>query len=294
MSDFRRQLKFALERAIVSANAESDEEIEAVLKTFRSRADGQIATMREKDSELARRATRVLDEALMEFHMTPSNEFKVGTQASNGTDASLESDDPVENGSGTAVDGERQTTKPDDRSGPNATADGAQRQRSALAPFLTGIFVTLCAGALAVFLAHRAGYLSEFTIFTADHEKPIVIPSEDVARANQVLPEIVDTVLTAKAILDSDPESVLVEDPKRFHQFRNVFPDLYEALSPTAKQWLRFVVRRDGSDYKILLSSAHCPVMIQFGGLQEDPRRSLGYQVLCAHFGVWNDGGKNF
>lgn len=294
MSDFRQKLRAALERAIVSANAESDEEIEVVLKTFRSRADRQIVVMREKDPELARSATRILDETLMEFHMTPSNESPTGSKAPDMSDAALGTDTSVYSGSRAAVNEEQQMVNPDIQPSQTMPAGNDQRKRSVLAPFLAGVFVTLCAAALAVFVANRTGYLPDHVFFTSDEERPVLIPSEDTILANEALPELTDAMLTAKAILDNDPASVTVESSDRFYAFRDVFPGLYGSMSSRSLRDARIVVRRDGADYKILLVGRLCPLATNFGVFEKDTAREPGYQVLCEYFGFWSEGGKDF
>ncbi len=263
--DLQEKLAASLQRAIVVADVRTGQELDALLKRFKMLALQRINAMREMNPERAARAVRVLDQTIAEFRMIPQDEQAAGASAQTG-----------------AAGGDRREDAPPVLSG------------FLLRPFFAGVFATLCVVVLAILLAAKVGYLSEYSVFTADDEHALTLPAADVASANRLIPEIVDTVRKAQDILENDPYSVTGTIDGSFVQVRDVFPTLYESMTPQARDGLGFVLRRDGSDYKILLTGRLCPVATAMSELERDPKREAGYTTLCQYYGVWNEGGKDF
>ncbi len=265
MSDFQNNLKAALERAIIAANARTDEEIRAVAQQFRAFVMRRVQAKHGSNLGLAQRANRILDQAIVEFCMT-AHEIKQDTSPTPGRQAETHSGNSPNSG----------------------------LERSMLRPFLAGAFAAVCLIALVAFMAVRVGYFSELSVFRKDNERGLLIPAEDVLTARRINEEIAATVLKAQEILERDPESVLVENPDRFFNLRDVFPDLFESMPLGAKHGATVQLRRKGASYKILISGKFCPLANETDILKRDPKREGGLQVLCQFYGVWNEGGKDF
>ena len=273
MSDFQERLRSALERAIISSNARTDEEIKAVLLAFRAVACRRIESMRNKDSRLAERAIGIVDEVVAEYDMDANTE---GTP-------SLEEDASVDNN---VMDSDHY----------HSDGETQSQHRSIIRPFLAGAVTALCVGALALLLANRAGYLSSFAVFQEEDEAAFTIPSEDVVFAKSVTPAVLEAADKARQMLAANSDSMSVADGKRFRPFREVFPDLWKSVPVTARQSVNMTIRKDGNAYKLLFASNLCPLIVAGSDMQKDPRRERNASVttLCTYFSVWNEGGEDF
>lgn len=272
MSDFRQRLKSALEKAVASADIETREDIEALLKMFRSRADRQIATMREKNPELAKRATRILDETLVEFHMTAMNP---------------PGNSPVN------TDGQERLTN--EGMNDDTFSQDKQRARLLIVPFAAGFLVALGIMALLTLLANRSGYLSDFSVFQTKDEESFAIPSEDVVLARAMTSDLVDIAGRVESRIEEDPVSKIIGPSNGFVQLREAFPDIWEDAPLTIKGTVGMILRKDGEAYKIVFTNRICPIAISASNFKRDMRREPeGFLALCSHFGVWNEGGKDF
>ena len=166
--------------------------------------------------------------------------------------------------------------------------------RNPLRPFLAGAAVTTMIFAVLLFLASRAGVLSEFSVFTADEERPVLIPSEDVLPMRGALVEIRSLVDMAKLKIETNPGAIKLPNTDKFHHINLIFPDEYKKLSVIARSGMGFLVRVDGSDYKILLDGKICTIANHDKVFQIDPVREQSTGTLCRYFSVWKGAGERF
>ena len=166
-------------------------------------------------------------------------------------------------------------------------------RQSPFRPFAAGVFTGLIVSALVTFGLLRKDILTQYDFLTSEAEQSILIPPVDVVAAKALLPEITQAVRRLQNILETDPESIEVPNSKGFFTAQSIWPEEYQKLSSEARRGLWFVVRRDGSAYKILLASEFCPVFTATGEFEKDPVRTRS-KVLCEYFSVWNAGGEFF
>ena len=270
MSGFQERLRSALERAIISSNARTEDEIRAVLLAFRAIARRRIESIRSKNPSLAQKAMRIVDETVAEYEMTSRSDETISSGTYEGAARNADYNDG---------------------------ADAARRQtRSILRPFLAGAVSALCVGALALLLANRAGYLSPVSAVQNKDEAAFTIPAEDVAFARSVMPAVIEAAEKAQQLLAANADSASVADGKGFRPLREVFPELWQSIPVSARRSVNMMLRKEGAAYKLLFASSLCPLIVAESDMEKDPRREANEPptTLCTHFSVWNEGGEKF
>ncbi len=171
---------------------------------------------------------------------------------------------------------------------------GNETNYSIWPPFVGGLISALGLVAIIIFLGHRAGYISDFSVFQREREKSLEIPSEDVVAALQFAEPVIAALQKAKQRLDVDAGSI-PDTSSKFMPFSEVFPSLWDNIPRRSRPLFALRIRKQEQAYKILVFSSACPVIVAAGKVAKDPiREPVGYQTLCSHFAVWNEAGKDF
>lgn len=152
--------------------------------------------------------------------------------------------------------------------------------------FITGaILVTL--GAVGVWVSTNEPFING-----------IVIPAEDVKKAELVLREAVEAMreieTQVKADLPDDhPVSLKVN---KWVHWREAFPDVYDDLSLDARRFATPLVRKNAEGgYKVSYNHPYCTVARQaYPELIEPVRGELLGEMICNAISLHNEGGVGF
>ncbi|KPB01176.1 hypothetical protein SU32_09815 [Ahrensia marina] len=120
------------------------------------------------------------------------------------------------------------------------------------------------------------------------------LPAEDVKQARKAAEELKGFVDRLQIELDKAESQIKLPDTERFHDATLVWRDEYMKLSSTARKLQDILIRKDGENYKILLSGPICPIAISSKLFHADPRRKSDYATLCTYFAVWGGEGESY
>lgn len=156
--------------------------------------------------------------------------------------------------------------------------------------FVLGFSLALILGGVVfLFLGHIYGY-NRLTIASGGY----AVSSHDAKSARQATLELRNFVDRLEAELLSPNSAIQLPNADQFHNVATIWREEFLKLSETTRRLQGVYVRKQGSDYKILLSGPICPIAISSGLFRIDPQRQGPYATLCMYFSVWGGKGSSF
>jgi hypothetical protein len=263
MTDIQETLARAFERMLENSSPSTASDFDRLAQAFRAQIEKRTETLRANNPAAADRALAVVDQVI-------ENAWRSTSLPQSGDETAVPRQGPEPM---TVNELPKQT---------NAQPQGQEtKSQSGTRSLIIGGLVGAIAGGLAMFGATKL----------TTGPLVVTIPAEDIVAVRQAAPELIDAVAKMREIIEKSPEQMAVSAEGNLVPAAQVFPDIFNALSPEVRNGLGFFVRTEGSAYKILLSGRLCPVITTDPMFARDPKRESDFAMLCQFYGVWNDAG---